>query len=101
MPEIVPRASTPALMYDGIDFILNLSDFFTTLLPFLHPSANLFPLPSGSYKKENISSKIGLILSFSLILIWGARLPVVRFSLRLYPFLFRFRFSVKSRIYIP
>jgi hypothetical protein len=27
--------------------------------------------------KENISSKIGLILSFSLILIWGARLPVV------------------------
>ncbi|KAF9553654.1 DAHP synthetase [Agrocybe pediades] len=27
---------------------------------------------------ENISSKIGLILSFSLILIWGARLPVVR-----------------------
>ena len=28
--------------------------------------------------KENISAKIGLILSFSLILIWGARLPVVR-----------------------
>ncbi|KAF8957615.1 DAHP synthetase [Flammula alnicola] len=27
---------------------------------------------------ENISSKIGLILSFSLVLIWGARLPVVR-----------------------
>lgn len=27
---------------------------------------------------ENISNKIGLILSFSLILIWGARLPVVR-----------------------
>ncbi|TFY63453.1 hypothetical protein EVG20_g6311 [Dentipellis fragilis] len=27
---------------------------------------------------ENISAKIGLILSFSLILIWGARLPVVR-----------------------
>ncbi|EDR01514.1 uncharacterized protein LACBIDRAFT_191889 [Laccaria bicolor S238N-H82] len=27
---------------------------------------------------ENISSKIGLILSFSLILVWGARLPVVR-----------------------
>jgi len=30
------------------------------------------------FSKENISSKIGLILSFSLILIWGARLPVVR-----------------------
>ncbi|KAH6897846.1 DAHP synthetase [Coprinopsis sp. MPI-PUGE-AT-0042] len=27
---------------------------------------------------ENISHKIGLILSFSLILIWGARLPIVR-----------------------
>ncbi|KAJ7617365.1 DAHP synthetase [Roridomyces roridus] len=27
---------------------------------------------------ENISNKIGLILTFSLILIWGARLPVVR-----------------------
>ncbi|KAJ7759778.1 DAHP synthetase [Mycena maculata] len=27
---------------------------------------------------ESISAKIGLILSFSLILIWGARLPVVR-----------------------
>ncbi|KAF4605532.1 hypothetical protein EYR40_004318 [Pleurotus pulmonarius] len=27
---------------------------------------------------ENISSKIGLILSFSLIVVWGARLPVVR-----------------------
>ncbi|KAG8962079.1 hypothetical protein FRC03_004619 [Tulasnella sp. 419] len=28
--------------------------------------------------EENISNKIGLILSFSLILIWGARMPVVR-----------------------
>jgi hypothetical protein len=27
--------------------------------------------------QENISAKVGLILSFSLILIWGARLPVV------------------------
>ncbi|KAH9939292.1 DAHP synthetase [Epithele typhae] len=27
---------------------------------------------------ENISNKIGLILSFSLIIIWGARLPIVR-----------------------
>ncbi|KNZ75798.1 Phospho-2-dehydro-3-deoxyheptonate aldolase, partial [Termitomyces sp. J132] len=27
---------------------------------------------------ENISAKIGLILSFSLILVWGARLPIVR-----------------------
>ncbi|KAF8322585.1 DAHP synthetase, partial [Clavulina sp. PMI_390] len=27
---------------------------------------------------ENITNKIGLILSFSLILIWGGRLPVVR-----------------------
>ncbi len=27
---------------------------------------------------QNISAKIGLILSFSLVLIWGARLPVVR-----------------------
>ncbi|PCH40725.1 DAHP synthetase [Wolfiporia cocos MD-104 SS10] len=27
---------------------------------------------------ENLSNKIGLILSFSLILIWGARMPVVR-----------------------
>ncbi|KAF9444359.1 DAHP synthetase [Macrolepiota fuliginosa MF-IS2] len=27
---------------------------------------------------ENITHKIGLILSFSLILIWGARLPIVR-----------------------
>ncbi|KAF8527428.1 DAHP synthetase [Hysterangium stoloniferum] len=28
--------------------------------------------------EENIRAKIGLILTFSLILIWGARLPVVR-----------------------
>ncbi|KAH7906910.1 DAHP synthetase [Hygrophoropsis aurantiaca] len=28
--------------------------------------------------QQNISAKIGLILSFSLILIWGGRLPVVR-----------------------
>ncbi|KAG9308893.1 DAHP synthetase [Chiua virens] len=28
--------------------------------------------------QQNISAKIGLILSFSLILIWGARLPVIR-----------------------
>ncbi|KAG8994588.1 hypothetical protein FRB94_009774 [Tulasnella sp. JGI-2019a] len=28
--------------------------------------------------ESNISNKIGLILSFSLILIWGARMPVVR-----------------------
>ncbi|KAI9431448.1 DAHP synthetase [Lactarius psammicola] len=28
--------------------------------------------------QENISAKVGLILSFSLILTWGARLPVVR-----------------------
>ncbi|KAI0301683.1 DAHP synthetase [Multifurca ochricompacta] len=28
--------------------------------------------------QQNISAKVGLILSFSLILIWGARLPVVR-----------------------
>lgn len=28
--------------------------------------------------QENISNKIGLILSFSLILIWGARMPIVR-----------------------
>ncbi|KAI0288711.1 DAHP synthetase [Russula brevipes] len=28
--------------------------------------------------QENISAKVGLILSFSLILIWGARLPVTR-----------------------
>ena len=27
--------------------------------------------------QENISNKIGLILSFSLIVIWGARMPVV------------------------
>ncbi|KZV93826.1 DAHP synthetase [Exidia glandulosa HHB12029] len=27
---------------------------------------------------ENITAKLGLILSFSLILIWGARMPVVR-----------------------
>ncbi|KAH9854936.1 DAHP synthetase [Lenzites betulinus] len=28
--------------------------------------------------QENISAKIGLILSFSLIVVWGARMPVVR-----------------------
>ncbi|KAG6846681.1 hypothetical protein H0H93_012452, partial [Arthromyces matolae] len=28
--------------------------------------------------QDNISAKIGLILSFSLILVWGARVPVVR-----------------------
>ena len=31
--------------------------------------------------QENISAKLGLILSFSLILIWGARVPVVRVKL--------------------
>ncbi|KAJ7762128.1 DAHP synthetase [Mycena metata] len=33
---------------------------------------------NARHPQENISAKIGLILSFSLILIWGARLPVVR-----------------------
>ena len=37
-------------------------------------------------EQENISSKIGLILSFSLILIWGARLPVVCGSFYFSPF---------------
>src|SRR5438105_125326 len=32
---------------------------------------------ANTISQENISSKIGLILSFSLVLIWGARLPVV------------------------
>lgn len=35
-------------------------------------------LPTNCHIEENISNKIGLILSFSLILIWGARVPVVR-----------------------
>lgn len=44
---------------------------YVTLLP--------LPLSANSLRpQENISAKIGLILSFSLILIWGARLPVVR-----------------------
>ncbi|KAJ2924916.1 hypothetical protein H1R20_g12167, partial [Candolleomyces eurysporus] len=34
--------------------------------------------PMVTPSEENISNKIGLILSFSLILIWGSRVPVVR-----------------------
>ena len=34
--------------------------------------------PTHRHIQENIANKIGLILSFSLILIWGARVPVVR-----------------------
>ncbi len=30
--------------------------------------------------QENISAKIGLILSFSLIVVWGARKPVVSYT---------------------
>lgn len=42
--------------------------------------ASLFSssVPSNCHIQENITNKIGLILSFSLILIWGARVPVVR-----------------------
>ena len=42
-------------------------------LPFTSPRP-----PYSTLSQENISNKIGLILSFSLILIWGARLPIVR-----------------------
>ncbi|KAG6889076.1 hypothetical protein C0995_003929 [Termitomyces sp. Mi166 len=50
----------------------------STLPPLVTPSeVRLFSeLQSENY--ENISAKIGLILSFSLILVWGARLPIVR-----------------------
>ena len=34
--------------------------------------------PETGHPQENVTAKIGLILSFSLILIWGARKPVVR-----------------------
>ena len=68
------------------------------LLPpisFSSPSANLF-------LKENMSSKIGLFLSFSLILIWGVRLPVVRFSLSLVLYLFLFyQFPSKAGFTFP
>ena len=37
----------------------------------------LYPSILDIKLQENISNKIGLILSFSLILIWGARMPVV------------------------
>ena len=40
-------------------------------------SSSFFFLTHG-HIQENIVNKIGLILSFSLILIWGARVPVVR-----------------------
>lgn len=43
------------------------------LIEWLH-----FHLISLQSYQDNISAKIGLILSFSLVLIWGARLPVVR-----------------------
>ena len=62
MPAIVLKASTPAHMY--ADFAIDLG-FLEMLI----------------FKQENITHKIGLILSFSLILIWGARLPVVGSSL--------------------
>ena len=35
------------------------------------------PTTHLSLYQENISAKVGLILSFSLILTWGARMPVV------------------------
>jgi len=58
MLETVQRASMHAPMYT--------SSFFRHM--------------SSTYRhiQENIANKIGLILSFSLILIWGARVPVVR-----------------------
>lgn len=59
MRVIVPKASMPVPMYRPSSIICR------TLL-------------NTSQFQENISAKIGLILSFSLILIWGARLPVVR-----------------------
>ena len=69
----VLRASTPVLTYV-------VSIYYVTIL-----FNSLF-----RYEQENISSKIGLILSFSLILIWGARLPVVCGSSA-----FAFHFSVQ------
>ena len=52
-----------------------------TIFPPLHILPLFIHLVSGkanTASQENISSKIGLILSFSLVLIWGARLPVIR-----------------------
>jgi 3-deoxy-7-phosphoheptulonate synthase len=49
----------------------------------MHPCTTLLfffwsLVPTYRHIQENIANKIGLILSFSLILIWGARVPVVR-----------------------
>lgn len=47
----------------------------------MHTGKSVFHLLDSSgnqAEQQNITAKIGLILSFSLVLIWGARLPVVR-----------------------
>lgn len=61
--EIERLRSQLALVQSGKAFILHAGDCAESFDACTH---------------ENISNKIGLILSFSLILIWGARLPVVR-----------------------
>lgn len=40
----------------------------------------VLPMLYSDVPQENISAKIGLILSFSLIVVWGARKPVVSLS---------------------
>ena len=75
----VLRASTPVLTYV-------LPIYYVTIL-----FNSLF-----RYEQENISSKIGLILSFSLILIWGARLPVVCGS-SAFAFHFQFKYLLQIR----
>jgi membrane protein CcdC involved in cytochrome C biogenesis len=58
-----------------------------TLAPTSDTTARMLQIaPLIHIPQENISAKIGLILSFSLILIWGARLPVVCNTIALFLF---------------
>lgn len=79
-------------MQDNRAFLLHAGDCAESFEACTHVSTLSPLLPTISYlicnfppnlticdpSQENITAKIGLILSFSLILIWGGRLPVVR-----------------------
>jgi len=61
-------------------FLLHAGDCAESFNACTHVSLTSITFPAcRSYRlhQENISAKIGLILSFSLILVWGARLPIV------------------------
>ena len=78
--EVERLRSQLAQVQSGQAFILHAGDCAESFDACTHVHFFLFLslVRTNCHIQENIANKIGLILSFSLILIWGARVPVVR-----------------------